>query len=396
MTRYANVISAAAAVFLSPLIAVATAGEPSDAGGPQWQAAEAHALTNHVQLTFSDRFLRAGESYFSPDNSRIIFQAIEVPAEGEAAEEFYSMYVADVVRDDAGRITGIDNIVCISPETSANTCGWFHPTDPNVVLFASTIAHPTESHPPGYQRASGRYRWMFPPEMDIVMVQLDQADRTVESLKVLASNPEAYMAECSLSGDGRHLLYCSLESNEGDLFVKDLKTGQTTRIVEAFGYDGGPFFSPDGRRICYRSDRQGNNRLQIFIGELAFSADGAIVGLSREFQITDNEHVNWAPFWHPAGRHLVYATSEIDHRNYEVFIIDADPGMHGPVKYGTNKRRVTFADGFDGLPVFDSTGKVMMWTSQRSGCGTSQLWVAEFVMDLSGHRPQWQRPSRAH
>lgn len=385
-----NMSLATAAIIAASLVSPMFASEPR-ADVPAWREAEAQTLRNHVQLTFSDRFLKAGESYFSPDNSRIVFQAIETPAKGTAAEEFYAMYVADVVRDADGRITGIDNIICISPENSANTCGWFHPTDPNIVLFASTIGHPTESSPPGYQRGSGRYRWMFPPEMDIVKVRLDRADRTPESLTTLVSNPEAYIAECSYSPDGRHLLYCSLESNEGDLFVKDLKTGKTTRIVEARGYDGGPFFAPDGRRICYRSDRQGNNRLQLFIGELAFNEEGTIVGLQREFQITNNEHVNWAPFWHPSSRYLVYATSEISHRSYEVFIIDADPGHRGTVRYGTNKRRITHSEGFDGLPVFDSTGKTMMWTSQRSECGTSQLWVADFVL---GATPAAARPAQ--
>ncbi|HRQ76533.1 MAG TPA: hypothetical protein PK098_11505 [Phycisphaerales bacterium] len=365
----------------------APAGEHAGHAAPPWVEAEKDTLRNHVQITFPDRFLKAGESYFSPDDQRIVFQAIEVGAEGEGAEDFYAMYVADVVRNaSTGRITGIDKIRRISPEGSANTCGWFHPTDPNIVLFASTVTSPTESQPPGYQRGSGRYRWMFPPEMDIVQVDLRRIDGTPDSLTVVLSNREAYIAECSLSPDGRHLLYCSLESNQGDLFVKDLRTGKTTRIVEAQGYDGGPFFSPDGRRICYRSDRTGTNLLQLYIGELAFNADGAIIGLKREYQITDNEHVNWAPFWHPHGRHLVYATSEVSHRRYEVFIIDADPGYgegsRGSVKYGTRKRRVTNAEGFDGLPVFDSTGKIMMWTSQRGEGGSSQLWVADFVMPL--------------
>lgn len=365
-----------------PASAIAQENEPDT---PAWAEAEDGILRNHVQLTFPDRFTRAGEAYFAPHGSRIIFQATEVGIEGEAVDEYYAMYVADIVRHD-GRITGIANIKRISPEGSANTCGWFHPTDPNIVLFGSTVTDPTESRPPGYQRGSGRYRWMFPPEMDIMQVKLDQADGTAESLQPLVSNREAYIAEGSFSPDGRHILYCSLESNEGDLFAKDLETGKTNRVVEARGYDGGPFFSPDGRRITFRSDRRNDNELQLFIGELAFNQDGTIIGLTREYQITDDHNVNWAPFWHPSGRYLVYATSAISHRQYEVFIVDADPGylegLSGTTKYGTRPRRVTHSTGFDGLPVFDATGTWMMWTSQRGEDNTSQLWAAEFVMPL--------------
>ena len=46
------------------------------------------------------------------------------------------------------------------------------------------------------------------------------------------------------------------------------------------------------------------------------------------------------------------------------------------------KRRLTHAEGADVLPVFNSDGSVMMWTSQRDPSGTSQLWVADFVLDV--------------
>ncbi len=351
-----------------------------------WQQAEVGILANHMQLTFADRFVKAGESYFSPDDSKVIFQAVELPPQGEAADPFYAMIVADIVRDDDGRITGIDNIKRLSPPGSANTCGWFHPTDPNVVLFASTVDPPVEQKPPGFVRDTQRYRWMFPPEMKIVRCELDNADGTAETIEVIYGNDSAYQAEASLTKDGQHLLFCDLTSNAGDLFIKDLTTGNINRIVQARGYDGGPFFSPDDKRICYRSDRRGDHYLQLFIGELARNERGEIVGLSREYQITDNGHVNWAPFWHPDGRFLVYATSEVGHHNYEIFLLDADPGdlegSNGTIKYGTRRRRITHAANADVLPAFSADGSVMIWTSQRGADGESQLWVADFVIEL--------------
>jgi hypothetical protein len=362
---------------------------PAAADPVDWREAEKGILENHVQLTFSERFVKAGEAYFSPDDARIIFQAVEAPAAGEQADEFYAMYVADLVRTAAGGITGIDNVKRISPPASANTCGWFHPHDPGLVLFATTMNPPTASSPPGFNRSSGRYRWMFPPEMRIVMVALDQADGTAAPLDVIVERG-AYAAEGALSPDGRNLVFCSLESGGGDLFVKNLLTGKVAPVVRADGYDGGPFFSPDGRRICYRSDRYGNHLLQLFVAELAFQEGGEVTGLKREHQLTDNDHVNWCPFWHPDGRHLLYATSEVGHHNYEIFLVDADPGdlpgSTGPVKYGTRKQRVTRAEGSDVLPVFNSDATLMMWTSRRSEDGSVQLWLADFVMDLDPAR----------
>tara|TARA_B100001059_G_scaffold28184_1_gene22842 strand:+ start:21832 stop:22992 length:1161 start_codon:yes stop_codon:yes gene_type:complete len=344
-------------------------------------------LEDPIQLTTSKRFVKAGESYFSDDGQRIIFQAIEQPEreswlESQEPDIHYSMFVAEVVRDADDRVIGIDGIRCISPAGSANTCGWFYPGRSDRVLFATTSKPPSQDDVPGYQRDSGDYKWQFPREMDIVAVDLAKADGSSSGFEPLVSDPSNYLAEGSISVDGRHLLYTSLATGEGDLYVKDLETGSIRCLVDAPGYDGGAFFSPDGRRITYRSDRNKDDLLQIFVSELAFDEDGAITGVEREFQLTDNGHVNWCPFWTADGRSLVYATSEMGHYNYEIFMIDAQAGDgSSPAKYGTGSRRVTNAPAFDGLPAFSSDGGTMIWTSKRSGEDGSQLWVAGFDPD---------------
>ena len=355
-------------------------------------------LGDPVQLTFGDRFVKAGESYFSPDGSKVIFQAVEQVPEGGTPDDFYAMFVADTVRDEAGRTRSLGNIRRISPAGTANSCGWFHPVDPNIVIFGTTLAPPSDEAAPGYQRGTGRYRWQFPPEMRIVATDLRTNDATVETLDTLVGDGEGYVAEGSFSPDGRHLLYTSLESGQGDIFIKDLKSGEIAHVIAAPGYDGGPFFSPDGRRITYRSDRHGNNLLQVFVAELEFDDTGRIVGASHEHQVTDDKHVNWCPFWHPDGRHLLYSTSRVGHRNYEVFMVDAmrEPGTR-PVRsrYGTGIRRVTHLDGADVLPAFNADGSEMIWTSKRGPSGTSQLWTASFdaPLDSPSAAPSTGRPS---
>ena len=344
-----------------------------------------------VLLTDPAVFLKAGESYFDPAGKRVIFQAIEHPPVGESPDDNYGMYLGDLTFDDVGTIAGLTNIMRISKEGSANTCGWFHPTNDSLVMFATTTTPIGGEDIPGYQRESGRYRWSFPPKMNIISCDLSNNNANTE----LVTDNEHYLAEGSWSPDGRHILYCSLKSGIGDIYVTDLKTGITRLIVGDDGYDGGPFFSPDGKRIAYRSDRRGNDLLQLYVADLAFDEDEAIIGISREFQLSDNTHVNWGPFWHPNGRFIIYATSEVSHGNYELFICDADNGDHdGTTRYGTRKRRVTHADGFDGLPAFNTKGDVLMWTSKRN-TGTSQLWTAPFTFDLNAG-PQMSNNPQTH
>jgi Tol biopolymer transport system component len=142
------------------------------------------------------------------------------------------------------------------------------------------------------------------------------------------------------------------------------------RLTHAPGYDGGPFFSPDGKRLLYRSDRKNNNLLQVFIADLAFDGAGNITGIAREHQLTDDANVNWGPYWHPDGRHVIYATSAHGHTNYELYLMRDD---------GSQKTRVTHAAGADVLPVFSPDGKYLIWASKRNGQST-QIYVARFTM----------------
>ena len=152
------------------------------AAAQDWREAERGALENHVQLTTSARFRKAGECYFSPDGRQIVFQAIERRDDPEQEERFYQMYVADLVAD-GGRVTGIDRVVRLSPPGSSNTCGWFHPTEPGVVIFGSTVVPPSNPDKTGYQRESSRYSWQFPQEMDIVRCAAwREADGTAATL----------------------------------------------------------------------------------------------------------------------------------------------------------------------------------------------------------------------
>jgi Tol biopolymer transport system component len=366
------------------------------ADDPDWARAESALLRNHVAVTTRERFLKAGEAYFSPDGEWIIFQAIEVPRAGEQPESFYQMYVARLRRVD-GRVAGIEDPIRLSATGSSNTCGWFHPTEQGTVMFSSTIVPPSMQDVPGYQRGTGRYVWQFHAEMDIYRMHVPEvvtpgggAGGHVEPI----FRREGYDAEGSWSADGRFVLYAAFDRarserlgrNHLDIMVYDTRTGRHHALVTAAGYNGGPFFSPDGRAICYRSDRAGDNLLQIYVARLRFE-DGVPVGIEREHAITANRHVNWAPFWHPSGRFLVFGSSEHGHHNYEVIAapVDFDALEDGLSPERIPRRRVTYAPGADLLPVFSPDGSLLMWTAQRGEPDpgeqrpSSQIWIAEWV-----------------
>ena len=198
-----------------------------------------------------------------------------------------------------------------------------------------------------------------------------EADLTKPEIRL--TNNDSYDAEGAYSPDGKWICFTSRRTGDAEVWVMRADGSNPVRLTHAAGYDGGPFFAPDGRRLVYRSDRKGNDLLQVFVGELAFDQEGNITGLKQERQLTDDANVNWGPYWHPDGRHLVYATSQHGHHNYELYTMRDD---------GSYKTRITYSPGFDGLPVFSPDGQYIMWSSKRTKDNTTQLFMARF------HPPQ--------
>jgi hypothetical protein len=65
-----------------------------------------------------------------------------------------------------------------------------------------------------------------------------------------------------------------------------------------------------------------------------------------------------------------FTSNKLGFENFELFIVDAE-GAKEPV-------RVSFTDGFDGLPVFSPDGKRLCWTTNRTGDKQSQLFLADW------------------
>jgi len=357
--------------------ACATAPKPeSPEAAIDWRTQE-RGLADATQLTFPDRFAKAGEAYFDPSATRVVFQAIEKGPDGQPASPWYAMYVADLQRGSGGRPGfSLSNIRRVSPPGSSNTCGWFDPRNPNTLYFATTLGAPADGPTPGYQRDGRTYRWAFPPEMRIVKVDLRKADGSAASLEPVVGDGKGYVAEGAIGSDGRTLIFTRLVDGEGDLFALDLPTGQESRLVQAPGYDGGAFLSPDGSRLVWRGDRNRDNLLQLFVARVKRDAQGRVVAVEGERPLTQDSNVNWAPYWTPDGRAIAFATSREGHRNYEVFAVampaEGDASLPVP-------QRVTTASGADLLPAISADGALFMWTAQRGDDRSSQLWIARIA-----------------
>ena len=324
---------------------------------------EERLLANVRQLTFAGR--RAGEGYFSRDGAMMIFQS-----EREPGNPFYQIYLMDLETGDTRRM---------SPGVGKTTCAWIHP-DGERVLFASTHEDPAardKQREEIEKRAAGtsrRYAWSFDENYDIY-----EADIATGRLRNL-TGARGYDAEGSWSPDGTRIVFASnrrayaaplSERDQGilardasyfmDLYIMDADGGGLRRLTDAPGYDGGPFFSADGSKIVWRRFAEDGATAEIFI----MDSDG---GGAR--QVTRLGAMSWAPYFHLSVDYLIFATNLQGFGNFDLYLIDV-AGRAEPV-------RVTFTQGFDGLPVFSPDGTKLSWTSARTPDKSAQIFLAEW------------------
>jgi Tol biopolymer transport system component len=333
------------------------------ANGADSSDGESRFLGNVRQLTFEGR---SGEGYFSSDGKYLVFQS-----EREPGNPFYQIYMLSFETGDINRI---------SPGTGKTTCSFFRPGS-DEVLFASTHLDRMAAEKQKAElefRASGktrRYSWDYDDQMDIFSVRRDGSH-----LKRLTSAP-GYDAEGSYSPDGKKIVFSSLRlafpveqlgpeekkryetdpAYFAEIYIMNADGSNQKRLTKSAGYDGGPFFSPDGKRIIWRHFEENGAVADVYSMKL----DG-----SDTRRITDFKSMSWAPYSHPSGKYIIFTSNKHGFSNFELFIVDTE-GKREPV-------RVSYTDGFDGLPVFSPDGKKLCWTSNRTSEKQSQLYLADW------------------
>ena len=334
-----------------------------DGGGQRSESEEREFLSRVRRLTIEGR--RAGEGYWSADGQRLVFQS-----EREPGNPFYQIYALDFATGETTRI---------SPGYGKTTCAFFRP-DSDEILFASTHHDPRSKALQQEEldfRASGqerRYAWDYDSEFDIYA-----ASTTTASL-VRLTHAKGYDAEASYSPDGQWIVFSSMRdaynrslspaeqkqlevdpSYFGEIYIMRADGSAQKRLTTALGYDGGPFFSPDGTKIVWRRfDEQG-----LIADVWTMRTDG-----SDARQITNFGAMSWAPYIHPSGQYILFASNKFGFENFELFMVDID-GRREPV-------RITSSPGFDGLPVPSPDGRRLAWTSSRAGGREGQIFLADW------------------
>jgi Tol biopolymer transport system component len=352
--KFPGRLHACAVVFLLALVSF---------GSTSARADESDFLQRTRRLTFEGR--RAGEGYWSADDLYMVLQSERI--EGNP---FYQIFRLDLQSGESD---------LISTGVGKTTCAFFSP-DGTDILFASSHLDPQAEEKQRAElefRASGqerRYSWDYDENFDLFVRSLESGElrRLTDAL--------GYDAEASYSPDGNWIVFTSMrhgyevdpaaETQEkldtdiswfGEIYIMPAEGGEQRRLTHTAGYDGGPFFSPDGGRILWRRFDESGLIADIW----TMAPDG-----SDQRQLTDFGCMSWAPYFHPSGEYILFASNKMGFANFEIYMVDAE-GVKEPV-------RITQTEGFDGLPVPSHGGDRIAFTSSRHKGEGAQLFLSNW------------------
>ena len=155
----------------------------------------------------------------------------------------------------------------------------------------------------------------------------------------------------SISPDGSRIAFHSDRDGNFEIYVMNADGTGQTRLTNNVAFDTFPSFSLDGNRIAFMSFRDGNTEIYVM------NADG-----TGQTRVTNNPASDVRPSISPDGSRIAFHSDRDG--NPEIYVINAE---------GTNQTRLTNNAASDTLPAFSPDGSRIAFVSNRDG--TPQIYV---------------------
>ena len=272
------------------------------------------------------------------------------------------------------------NVKMVSNAEGRTTCAYYFKGGKKVI-YASTFGGKKEC-PVEPDRSKG-YVWPVYAEYELYTATPDG-----KNIKNLTNTP-GYDAEATVSPDGKKIIFPSERDGDLELYSMDINGKNIKRLTNEIGYDGGAFYSPDSKQIVYRRSAQETPEAIAKYKDLlaqhlvvptvfeiwVMNADG-----TNKREVTKLGSASFAPFFTPDGKRIIFCTNFFDpdranrrrQPNFDLVLINLD---------GTGIERVTSNETFDGFPMFSPDGKKLVFASNRNAAkqGDTNVFIADWV-----------------
>ena len=164
----------------------------------------------------------------------------------------------------------------------------------------------------------------------------------------------------SWSPDGKRIVFSSDRDNDRDhnieIYAMDADGGNLQRLTNNLTEDQYPSWSPDGKRIAFSARREGHveHNLDLTYEIYVMDADGG-----NQQRLTENRNNDWNSSWSPDGKRIAFRSDRKgDVVNWDIYVMDADGG---------NPQNLTNNRVYDSSPSWSPDGKRIAFFSNRDG-----------------------------
>lgn len=348
--------------------------DTDDARCPLIYPGEEKYFKSVKQLTFSGK---NAEAYFSFDDRQITFQAADYRYQCDQIFRFPF---------DHGDMSKAKPLL-ISTGFGQTTCSYFLPDDKHILYASTHLGGPQCPVSSCSKEVTSKnktlrdlcnkvkYVWNIFPTYDIFLA-------TKNGILVKRLTDEyGYDAEGTVQPGGDLIVYTSISSGDLELWTMKLDGTNKKQITNVLGYDGGAFFSPDGRKLVFRGSRpETKSEISLYKELLSYNMVSPLkmeiyivnVDGSNMKRITNLGGSNWAPYYYPSGKKIIFSSNYLNPLsfNFQLFSINEN---------GTGLEQVTNGSTFNSFPMFSFDGKRLIFSSTRnSSLNEINLFLAEF------------------
>ncbi|MEK7448426.1 MAG: DPP IV N-terminal domain-containing protein, partial [Planctomycetota bacterium] len=218
--------------------------------------------------------------------------------------------------------------------------------DAEIKMWAGQICQQFQSLP--------QARVIFSSDNDIDLIDLDMERH--ESITV----GEAKDILPAWSPDGTKIAFTTNRDGNDEIYVMDPDGKNFERLTEHPALDLGAAFSPDGKKIAFHSNRDGNKEIYVM------DTNGKNIR-----RLTEHAADDMFPAWCPDGTKIAFQSNRDG--EHEIYVMSAD---------GKDLSRLTHNKAYDGTPKWHPDGTKIVFASHRDG--NREI----YVMDADGKNSQ--------